>query len=313
MGEDRPVEASYRALYASGELERRADRALTRLTACDLCPRRCCVDRTAGETGECRTGRSALVASAAPHFGEERPLVGRSGSGTIFFAGCNLACVYCQNADISHRDRGRPAGGEALARLMLDLHADGCNNINLVSPSHVVPQLLEALVVAAGRGLHLPLVYNSGGYDAVDTLRLLDGVVDIYMPDMKYADPATGERFSAVPDYPTRNRAAVKEMHRQVGDLQMDRRGVAQRGLLVRHLVLPAGVAGTHHTMEFLAREISPRTYVNVMDQYRPHHQARCYPPLERSLRTAEYREALDAARRAGLTRLDGVNGGAFF
>ncbi len=298
-------EPAYLSLVTRGELAARARAAAQRLTACDLCPHRCLVDRTAGELGRCRTGRLALVASAGPHFGEERPLVGREGSGTIFFAACNLRCLFCQNADISHLDRGRPQPAEELAQIMLALQAEGCENINLVSPSHVVAQILEALVIAVDSGLRLPLVYNTGGYDAVDTLRLLDGVVDIYMPDMKYAADDIALRLSGAADYVARNRAAVSEMHRQVGDLSLDERGIARRGLLVRHLILPEGLAGTEAVVHFLAEEISTGTYLNIMDQYRPCHQAWDVPGLDRRPTAREYSEAVAAARRAGLTRLD--------
>ena len=225
----------------------------------------------------CRVGALAQVASCGPHFGEEAPLVGRGGSGTIFFAGCNMSCVFCRNFDISQPAAEADAlravwetPPDRLAAMMLGLQAAGCENINLVSPSHVVPQILAAVAAAAEGGLRLPLVYNSGGYDAVHTLRLLDGVVDIYMPDMKYGDEAVGQRLSGVGDYVARNRTAVLEMHRQVGDLETDERGVATRGLLVRHLVLPGGLAGSAATARFLADEVSRDTYINVMDQYRP-------------------------------------------
>jgi putative pyruvate formate lyase activating enzyme len=317
----RPV--TYVALYQSGELQARAEKAWSRLRRCSLCPRRCLVDRLADGLGECRTGAPARIASYGPHFGEEAPLVGRGGSGTIFFAGCNLACVFCQNHDIS-QPAGDPASTvtrpasvatpcslrwegtpERLAELMLGLQAAGCENINFVSPSHVVPQILAALVLATQAGLRLPLVYNTGGYDSVATLRLLDGVIDIYMPDMKYADERVGERLCGAPDYPRRNRRAVLEMHRQVGDLELDERGVARRGLLVRHLVLPGGLAGTAKVARFLADEISPDTYVNVMDQYRPAHRTSLYPDISRPATGAEYREAVRATRAAGLWRLD--------
>jgi putative pyruvate formate lyase activating enzyme len=267
--------AAYLTLHASGELGERARRAQALLRRCVTCPRNCRVDRTAGELGVCRVGVLAQVASYGPHFGEEAPLVGRGGSGTVFLAGCNLACVFCQNHDISqppgdHREW--EAAAERIARMMLSLQAGGCENINLVSPSHVVPQILAALALAAEGGLRLPLVYNSGGYDSVHTLRLLDGVFDIYMPDMKYSDDRVGHRLSGVTDYVHRNRAAVLEMHRQVGDLKVDEQGIARRGLLVRHLILPGGLAGTADIARFLATEVSPDTYINVMDQYRPAH-----------------------------------------
>jgi putative pyruvate formate lyase activating enzyme len=252
-----------------------------------------------------------MVASYGPHHGEEAPLRGWRGSGTIFFAWCNLRCVFCQNWDISQQGMGRAMSPAELAEMMLELQAMGCHNINLVSPSHVVAQILAAVAIAARRGLHLPLVYNTGGYDSLEALALLDGVVDIYMPDMKYADSAIAHRYSHVRDYCDVNRAAVKEMHRQVGDLVLDDRGIAQRGLLVRHLVLPNDLAGTEQVIEFLAREISPATYLNLMDQYRPCYRAAEHPPLDRRLTGPEYHAALAAAHHAGLHRLDGFAAGS--
>ena len=296
--------AAYLALAESGALARRVEAAYRRMEACDICPHRCGVNRRAGELGVCRTGEQAVVASAGPHFGEERPLVGRHGSGTIFFAWCSLRCRYCQNASISQRGEGEPLRPQALAETMLALQRRGCHNINFVTPTHVVPQILAATEIAAERGLRIPLVYNTGGYDSLETLSTLDGVVDIYMPDMKYADAEVAERYSGVRDYPAINQAAVREMHRQVGDLQLDERGVAQRGLLVRHLVLPEGLAGTGEIARFLA-ELSKDTYLNVMAQYRPCHEAYDLPPLDRPLTAAEYREAVRLALDAGLQRLD--------
>ena len=267
--------------------------------------RRCLVDRLAGELGECRTGALARVSSFGPHYGEEAPLSGWRGSGTIFFSGCNLHCIFCQNYEISQLNDGLEVSAVQLAEMMLQLQAQGCHNINLVSPSHVVPQILQALELAAARGLRLPLVYNTGGYDHPETLKLLDGIVDIYMPDMKYADAATAMRLSGVQDYPAVNQAAVIEMHRQVGDLQIGPDGVAQRGLLVRHLVLPNNLAGTRQIMEFLAEKVSPHTYVNVMDQYRPVFRAHAVPEIDRRIYREEFLAAVRAARDAGLSRLD--------
>jgi putative pyruvate formate lyase activating enzyme len=298
-------EPSYLALLRSGELKPRAEAAWARLAACDLCARRCGVDRlTSPESAGCRTGDRALVSSYGPHFGEEDPLVGRGGSGTIFFAWCNLRCRFCQNADISQRGQGRPVEPKEIAEMMLSLQDQGCHNINFVSPSHVVPQILVATLIAAQAGLRVPLVYNSGGYDALDTLALLDGVFDIYMPDMKYADADVGRRLSGVPNYPAVNQAAVKEMHRQTGDLVTDERGIARRGLLVRHLVLPEGLAGTIEIVRFLAEKVSDDTYINVMAQYRPCYRAGEYPPVDRPITHEEYAEAVQMAKEAGL-RLD--------
>ncbi len=299
---------AYLDLAAGGELEERIARAQVHLKGCDLCPRLCRVDRAAGEFGFCATGRHAILASAGPHFGEEAPLVGTGGSGTIFVASCNLGCDFCQNAEISHDKLGREVTADEWAELMLSLQRRGCHNINIVTPSHVVPALLEALAVAAGNGLRLPLVYNTGGYDSLETLRLLEGVVDIYMPDFKFWDPEPAARFLRAPDYPERARAAIREMHRQVGDLETGPDGVARRGLLARHLVLPEGLAGTAEVCRFLAEEISPATYTNVMAQYHPAGRLERLGPLDRPLTPGEYAEALAAARAAGLWRLDERN-----
>ena len=299
--------AAYQKLYHSGELEERIERARAMLHSCELCPRCCHVDRLLGETGMCRTASEAAVSSYGPHFGEEAPLVGSRGSGTIFFTYCNLRCMFCQNYTISQLGEGRPTSKGEIGRMMLSLQQRGCHNINLVSPTHVVPQILEALQVAAGLGLSIPLVYNSGGYDSVETLKLLDGIVDIYMPDMKYSDDRNARRFSGVKDYPSMNQAAVKEMHRQVGDLELDQRGVAKRGLLVRHLVLPNGIAGTEGVVRFLAEEISVNTYLNVMAQYYPSHRAFKIPALARPPTRQEFAQAVNLAREYRLERLDGV------
>ena len=295
---------AYLALLRSGELAKRAQAAHRLLALCHVCAWHCQADRTAGKEGVCHAGVKARVSSAGPHLGEEDVLRGWRGSGTIFFSFCNLHCQFCQNSDISQprqRPDGREVEPEELAGMMLDLQDRGCHNINLVSPSHVVPQILAALLVAAGRGLRLPLVYNTGGYDSLEMLELLDSVVDIYMPDMKYADGDTARHYSKVVNYPEVNRAAVREMHRQVGDLQVDNSGVATRGLLVRHLVLPGRLAGTGQIVRFLAEDISPHTYLNLMDQYRPAYKAHDYPALNRPISMAEYREALQLARAAGL------------
>ncbi len=297
-------QASYRALLRSGVLYERVELARARLVACRVCPRHCEVNRIGGEVGTCLVGAKALVASAGPHHGEEFPIRGWYGSGTIFFASCNLRCLYCQNAGISHQPNGEELAPEALAGLMLDLQEQGCHNINLVSPSHQVPQILEGVLVAAQRGLRLPIVYNTSAYDDLDTLRLLEGVVDIYMPDLKYADATIGRRLSKVPDYPATAQAAIKEMHRQVGDLVLDDEGLAVRGLLVRHLVLPGGLSGTAEVMRFLARHISRDTYVNVMDQYHPAAKAFSHSALNRPVFSGEVEEALQLAREAGLWRL---------
>jgi putative pyruvate formate lyase activating enzyme len=289
----------------AGELNRRAETAFRRMKRCDLCARRCGVNRLMGEMGVCRTGVQARVSSFGAHLGEEDPLRGWRGSGTIFFTRCNLRCQYCQNHDISQTDGGELVQADGLAAIMLKLQVQGCHNINLVSPSHVVPHILAALSVAAEGGLHLPLVYNTGGYDSPEALALLEGVIDIYMPDMKYADGDNAYKYSRARDYPRVNREAVKEMHRQVDDLQLDENDLATRGLLVRHLVLPHGLAGTPQIVRFLAEEISALTYLNLMAQYRPAYHASRYPELNRRLTSAEYQAAVRMAEEAGLQRLD--------
>jgi putative pyruvate formate lyase activating enzyme len=266
---------SYLALLDSGELDGRAALASERLAHCDLCPRECEVDRRAGKLGVCRTGERARVSSYGQHHGEEGPLRGWLGSGTIFFTRCNLRCQYCQNHEITQTDAGEEVSPEGLAKIMLELQKLGCHNINLVSPSHVIPQILAAVRIAARAGLRIPLVYNTGGYDSVQSLKLLEGIIDIYMPDMKYASAQIGLRYSKARDYPSVNRAAVREMHRQVGDLQINSRGLAERGLLVRHLILPNNLAGTAEIVRFLAQEISRDTYLNLMKQYHPAYNAR--------------------------------------
>ena len=266
------------------------------------------MNRLAADVGKCRTPREAKVSSYGPHFGEEAPLVGRRGSGTIFFTNCNLRCLFCQNYSISQLGEGQKVSKEELAYIMLSLQAKGCHNINLVSPTHVVPQVLEALELAVESGLHLPLVYNSGGYDSVETLRILDGIVDIYMPDMKYDDAETARELSGIENYPEINKAAIKEMHRQTGDLEINEEGVAQRGLLVRHLVLPHGLAGTKGIVNFLSKEISRNTYVNIMAQYCPCYKAFQIPSLRRRISSTEFREALSSAQKAGLSRLDKIH-----
>jgi len=295
----------YLKLHQSGELKIRADAAYARLKSCELCPRRCRVNRLHGEKGFCRTGPRPIISSYNPHFGEEAPLVGRYGSGTIFFSNCNLGCVFCQNYDISHLSHGIEVSSEALAEMMLKLQMLGCHNINLVTPTHMVPFILAALAEAIEGGLNLPLVYNCGGYESVATLELLEGIVDIYMPDFKFADKQTAQEYARVPDYFEVASLALKEMHRQVGDLELDRNGIALRGLLVRHLVMPHDVAGTEKILSFIAEQISPDTYVNIMAQYRPCGQAQNYPEINRRITHKEYETALLIARKVGLRRLD--------
>ena len=296
---------AYLEVQKTGELLRRAEAAERLLEACRVCPRECLALRLQGETGVCGVADNAMVASYGPHFGEEAPLVGVGGSGTIFLAHCNLCCVFCQNFEISQQGEDRIVSTRELAQMMLDLQRMGCHNINFVTPTHQVPQILRALPAAIEGGLQVPLVYNCGGYESLETLRLLDGVFDIYMPDFKYGDAEVAKRYSKVENYPEMAKAAFREMHRQVGDLVVDRRGIARRGLLVRHLVLPNNLAGTAEVVRFLA-ELSKDTYVNIMTQYRPCYRAHEYPPLARRPTQAEFQEVFRLARDAGLHRLDG-------
>lgn len=269
---------------------------LSLLEPCRVCPRDCGANRLSGETGECGAGRHALVSSYGPHFGEERVLVGRRGSGTVFFAGCNLACLFCQNYEISHLRYGSPVSEKELALIFLEIQDMGCHNLNLVSPTHLAPQIILALRAAKERGFHLPVVWNSGGYERTETLKMLEGLVDIYMPDAKYSDNAIAKELSGADDYWDICRAALREMHRQVGDLVVEG-GVARRGLLVRHLVLPGGLSGTEEVVKFLA-ELSPDTFLNLMDQYYPCYKAHTRPPLDRRITREEYDEALSVARK---------------
>ncbi len=299
------MEPSYLKAYQEGVLNQRIQEAVERLESCTLCPRQCGVNRLEGEEGICRTGRKARVASYNAHFGEESPLVGKHGSGTIFLSSCNLLCKFCQNYEISHLREGFDVEPEQMAAMMIQLAERGCHNINFVTPSHVVPQILEALPVAIEQGLRIPLIYNSSGYDAVETLKLLEGIFDIYMPDFKFWEPRWAERYCNAPDYPEAARQAIKEMHRQVGDLELDEEGIAVKGLLVRHLVMPGGIAGTSKVAEFISKEISPDTYINVMDQYRPCGEVHGDDIIGRRLTASEYREAVEAVKASGLHRLD--------
>ncbi|MEZ4225075.1 MAG: radical SAM protein [Polyangiaceae bacterium] len=300
---------AYRAL-SQEELRERAERAVASLARCRVCPRNCDVDRLQGEAKVCATGRFARVSTWFAHFGEEDCLRGSRGSGTIFFAFCNLKCVFCQNHDTSQAGRGRELSPEELAAAMLDLQEQGCHNINLVTPEHVVPQILEALPLAIQRGLELPIVYNTSGYDALESLALMDGIVDVYMPDFKLWTPALAARYLKAKDYPAVAQAALTEMQRQVGALRFDDKGLATRGVLVRHLVMPGLLDESARIFEFLAG-LCPQTYVNVMAQYRPEHRAAEYPELSRRPSAAEMRSAYDLARAAGLSRFDERQGKA--
>ena len=296
---------TYLDLLLSGDLKKRAADFQCRLKACDLCPRDCGVNRVEGEIGLCGVGNQVWVNSYGLHFGEEDPLRGWQGSGTIFFSGCNLSCLYCQNAEISQKVSGSEISEEVLANVMLELENRGAHNINLVSPTHVTAQIAKAIYIAAQRGLKLPIVYNTGGYDSIHTLKMLDGIIDIYMPDMKYSEPEISGRLSGVPDYPSVNQFAVKEMFRQVGDLVMSTQGIAERGLLVRHLVLPGGLAGSKTILEFIAKEISRNTYLNIMDQYRPAYLAGRHSEINRRITSDEYQAVVRKALKLGLKRLD--------
>ncbi len=298
-------EPAYIKTFKKGMLREKIKIAGKVLSSCQLCPRKCNVDRLSGQTGTCSTGEKAIVSSYNPHFGEEAPLVGRSGSGTIFFTYCNLLCLFCQNYDISHDGHGEEVTAEQLAGIMINLQNIGCHNINFVTPSHVVPQILSAIEIAVENGLEVPLVYNTGGYDSVDTLKLLEGVFDIYMPDFKFWSPEVAETTCKAKDYPEITRRALMEMHRQVGDLVTDENGIALRGLLIRHLILPQGLAGTSEIMKFIAQKISSNSYVNIMTQYRPCGRAAEVKELSARPSQHDFKNAYQAAKKAGITRLD--------
>jgi putative pyruvate formate lyase activating enzyme len=298
-------EPAYLHLHRTDELEQRVYHALKALEFCRLCPRKCGDDRLSNKSGVCKTGRLACVSSYSPHPGEEHCLSGWNGSGTIFFSWCNLRCPFCQNYEISNLGQGCEVPSEKLAWMMLELQKAGCHNINLVSPSHIVPQILEALSLAVEQGLRLPLVYNTSAYDSMESLRLLDGIIDIYMPDFKIWDSHMAAKYLAAKDYPGTARRAIQEMYRQVGDLKMDEFGLAKRGVLVRHLVMPGPIAGTGEIVKFLSHEISPHTYINIMDQYYPAGKVSAdqYPELNRRITAQEFADAMAAARKAGLSR----------
>jgi len=301
QAKDKKPSPSYLSL-SEAEFEERIEKLYKILESCALCARRCGVDRTRGEVGFCRSGMQPKVSSFFPHFGEEPPLRGTHGSGTIFLSHCNLRCVYCQNWEISHLEEGDLLTEEELAQAMLHLQRLGCHNINFVTPTHFAPQLIKAVKLAAERGLEIPIVWNCGGYESVEVIRLLEGIVDIYMPDIKYGDEASARKYSAAPDYFEVAKEVLREMHRQVGDLELDERGLAVRGLLIRHLVLPNGLAGSEQVLKFIA-ELSPNSYVNIMDQYRPCYRAVDYPELARPITQEEYDEVIELALRLGLHR----------
>ncbi len=302
-------EPAYLKLYRSGELQHRAEEALRQLESCQVCPRLCNANRLENDIKRtiCKIGRYAMISSYFAHFGEEDCLRGWKGSGTVFFSMCNLRCVFCQNYDISHYQEGTEVPPDKLAKMMIQLQQQGCHNINFVTPEHVVPQILEALPLAVEKGLRLPIVYNTSAYDSLESLRLLDGIVDIYMPDFKFWDSALAKRYLKAENYPEAARAVIKEMQRQVGNLCFDEDGLALRGLLVRHLVMPGCLEDTQQVLHFLAREISPHTYVNIMDQYRPTGlvDTERYGDINRGISAQEYEQARETARKEGLSRLD--------
>jgi putative pyruvate formate lyase activating enzyme len=294
---------SYIGLHEKGELNQRIQSLKQFLKECRLCPRECRVNRLNGEVGYCKAPSELVVSSAFPHFGEEPPLVGYHGSGTIFLTHCNLRCVFCQNYDISHLGRGERVTPSEMAKAMFKLQKMGCHNINFVTPTHYAPQIVASLPEAIEMGLSLPIVYNCSGYESIEVIRLLDGVIDIYMPDAKYMDEKFSKQFSNAPDYPEVLKKVLKEMHRQVGDLKTNSKGIAERGLLIRHLVMPGRVASSEAVLKFIGEEISPHSYVNVMDQYRPEYQAYEYSEISRRITHKEYLEAIQMAKRFHLYR----------
>ena len=295
---------SYLKLFESGELKERSEAAAEMLQACKLCPHLCSINRAQDERGICRAGEYVVVDSVSPHFGEESVLVGEHGSGTIFFGYCNLKCVFCQNYQLSAKGQGHEIAVSELANAMLQLQKLGCHNINFVSPTHFAAQIIQGVEIAANRGLNIPLVYNTGGFDTVETLQMLEGIIDIYMPDIKFFKEDAALKYLRVKGYPQAVKDAIKEMHRQVGDLKIDENGLAYRGLLVRHLVMPGGLAGSEEIMRFLAEEVSPHTFVNIMRQYHPSHLSHRFPEINRRITRQEYAKAVNAAREAGLDRV---------
>jgi len=294
---------SYIRLFEKGDLQQRIRLLKEFLEGCRLCPRECGVNRLNGEVGVCQAGLEPMVSSAFPHFGEEPPLVGYQGSGTIFLTHCNLRCIFCQNYDISHLGNGEPITSSDMAGMMVRLQEMGCHNINFVTPTHYAPQIVASLPEAIEKGLRLPIVYNCSGYESIEVIRLLEGVVDIYMPDAKYMDGRHSKEFSNAPDYPEIIKEVLKEMHRQVGDLTANSEGIAERGLLIRHLVMPHGVASSEAVLRFIAEEISVHSYVNIMDQYRPEYRAHEFPEINRRITQKEYLEAIQWAKRYQLYR----------
>ena len=289
-------------MISDTELQKRIEAAYQLLESCRVCPRECGVNRLKNDKlGFCRSGLNPVISSVSPHHGEEPPLSGTKGSGTIFFTNCNLRCVYCQNYPISQMGAGAERTTGELACQMLWLQEQGCHNVNLVTPTHFMPQILKALGIALERGFRLPLVYNTSGYDSLESLKLLDGIVDVYLPDMRYSDDPTSLKYSIAPHYPEINRVAVKEMYRQVGNLVMDEDGIAKRGLIIRHLILPCGLSGTERIMKFLAEEISKDVYISLMSQYFPAFKAHEFKELSRRITAEEYEEAYQIMHKYGL------------
>jgi putative pyruvate formate lyase activating enzyme len=292
---------SYLEAFNNGTLAKKAEAAFRMLENCSICPRKCKANRTKGGKGFCRSGLKARVCSFMPHHGEEPPISGRCGSGTIFFSRCNMSCQYCQNFEFSQSDEGREVTCEELAAFMLELQKSGCHNINLVTPTHVMPQILQALLIATEAGLRIPLIYNTSGYELAEIIKLLDGIVDVYLTDMRYGNPEMGRKYSLSPDYPKYNQESVKEMHRQVGIADLDEEGIIRRGLIIRHLVLPNKISGTENIMKFIVKQLSIETYISLMSQYRPYYNANRFPELSRKISLEEYEEAEEIMHKYGL------------
>ncbi|MFA5275337.1 MAG: radical SAM protein [Candidatus Omnitrophota bacterium] len=292
---------SYLETFNSGKLQQITGEAFKMLESCSICPRKCKVNRKEGKVGFCKTALKAKVCSSLSHHGEEPPVSGNNGSGTIFFSHCNMACAYCQNYEFSQLGQGREVSDEELADLMLQLQKEGCHNINFVTPTHVMPQILKSLLIAIPQGLHIPLVYNTGGYELPEIIKLLDGIVDIYLVDMRYGDNSMAIQYSSAPRYPEYNQASLKEMHRQTGVAVIDKKGIIKRGVIIRHLVLPNGISGTRSIMKFISEELSPETYISLMSQYLPYYKAREFPDISRRLKEKEYTQAQDIMHNFGL------------
>ncbi|MDI6606429.1 MAG: radical SAM protein [Candidatus Omnitrophota bacterium] len=292
---------SYLNSYRSGQLERIIDSTFKMLESCSICPRKCGVNRLKDEKGFCKTGLKPRVYSFMAHYGEEPPISGKRGSGTIFFSNCNMNCAYCQNYEFSQQGRGREVDFEELSSMMLRLEEAGCHNINLVTPTHIMPQILKSLQLAISAGLKIPIVYNTGGYELPQVIKILDGIVDIYLADMRYAQEEPAVKYSSAPDYPGYNRESLKEMHRQVGVVETDSNGIIKKGLVIRHLVLPHKICGTEETMKFIKEELSPDTYISLMSQYLPYYKASAFSDISRRITKQEYREAKGILQKYGL------------